>query len=105
MMANKFGVSNMGKLVIHDNYNIHDFVYVTCDNNPEYTTYCFYPSSNIDGDYVKLAIHSFMISYMNDVRKSIYNACHMQFNLYLLCLYRSFGKCFFQMVLYTQGII
>ena len=45
-----------------------------------------YPSSNIDGDYVKLSIHSFMISYVNDV--SISYIIPVRYNL--TCIYYVF---------------
>ena len=73
MLGNKFGTSSNAKLIIYDNYNTYNFLKSTCNKNPEYSSYCFDSSLNVDGDYVKLLINGFMIAYANDVSLKVTN--------------------------------
>ena len=67
MLANKFGASINGKLIIYDNYDIHNYLSLTCNRNPEFSSYCFDSSFNLDGDSVKIMVYGFMMTFVNDV--------------------------------------
>jgi hypothetical protein len=67
MISNLFGVPNNGRLYIYDHYNTYKVVTNSCNRNPEYSSYCFDTSKNVDGDIVKIFIHGYMIKFPNDV--------------------------------------
>ena len=67
MMLNKFGVPNSAAVYIYDSSNNYKFISNTCSKNPEYGNFCFDSSIHINGDYVNLFIHGYMVKYINDV--------------------------------------
>ena len=65
-MANKFGIPNGASLFIYDKFNKFQSISITCSQNPAYGSYCF-NSMSIDGDYVNIFVHGYMIKFANDV--------------------------------------
>jgi hypothetical protein len=92
MMGNKFGVSSNGKLIIYDNNNKYNFVSITCNDNPVYTSYCFDSSSNVDGDNVKLLINGFMMKFVNDVLIYVikFLIYLISFSIYIISIFNLF---------------
>ncbi len=72
MLGNSFGVPNGASLYIYDSSNTFQTITTSCGANPEYTTYCFSPTYQVDGDYVIIAIHGYMMTYVNDVSICVY---------------------------------
>ena len=72
MMSNMFGVPNSATLFIYDNKKKYQYVSNTCSRNPAYGSYCFDPSVNVDGDYVSIVVHGYMVKFQNDVSFSVH---------------------------------
>ncbi len=81
MISNTFGVPNGASLFIYDKYNNIQTLTITCGKNPEYAKYCFYPATNVDGDYVSVVVHGYNIKNPNDVGLSL-PFKHLQFNVF-----------------------
>ena len=69
LFSNTFGVPNGAALIIYDNHNNIDTLSTTCGKNPGYSSYCFHPGSNGEGDYVTVIVHGYHIKNVNDVSK------------------------------------
>jgi hypothetical protein len=65
-MANKFGVPNGASLFISDKSDKFQSISIACGQNPAYGSYCF-DSTSLDGDYVKIFVHGYMVKFTNDV--------------------------------------
>ena len=76
MMSNTFGIQNNAVLFTYDSSNKYSTLSTTCNLNPQYNSYCFDPSVNVDGDYVNIVVHGYMVQFNSDVsivRESIIN--------------------------------